>query len=164
MRSARFTVADFAAAVGERTPAPASGSATAVVGALAAALVELTARFSDEDEAVEEAVRLRGRLLELADEDAEAYAEFMRSRSDEARDRTIDVPLELAEAAFAVVPLAERLAREGNQTARGDAEAAADLARAAVRAATRLVEHNVDNPNDLRGARARELAAAVGRT
>jgi methenyltetrahydrofolate cyclohydrolase len=164
MRSARLTVADFVAAVGERTPAPASGSATAVAAALAAALVELTARFSDEDEAVEEAVRLRGRLLELADEDADAYAEFMRSRSAEARDRTIDVPLELAEAAFALVPLADRLAREGNQTARGDAEAAADLARAAVRAATRLVDHNVANPNDPRGARARELAAAVTET
>jgi methenyltetrahydrofolate cyclohydrolase len=161
MRSARLSLAEFVAAVGERTPAPASGSATAVAAALAAALVELTARFSDEDDAVEEAVRLRGRLLELADEDADAYAEFMRSRSDEARDRTIDVPLELAEAAFALVPLADRLAREGNQTARGDAEAGADLARAAVRAATRLVEHNLDNPNDPRGTRARQLAAAV---
>jgi formiminotetrahydrofolate cyclodeaminase len=164
MRSARLTVADFVAAVGERTPAPASGSATAVAAALAAALVELTARFSDEDDAVEEAVRLRGRLLELADEDADAYAEFMRSRSDEARNRTIDVPLELAEAAFALVPLADRLAREGNQTARGDAEAAGDIARAAVRAATSLVEHNLDNPNDPRGARARELAGALRRT
>jgi methenyltetrahydrofolate cyclohydrolase len=164
MRSARLTVADFVAAVGERTPAPASGSATAVAAALASALVELTARFSDEDDAVEEAVRLRGRLLELADEDADAYAEFMRSRSDEARNRTIDVPLELAEAAFALVPLADRLAREGNQTARGDAEAAGDIARAAVRAATSLVEHNLDNPNDPRGARARELAGALRRT
>ena len=164
MRSARLTLADFVAAVGERTPAPASGSATAVAAALAAALVELTARFSNDDEAVEEAVRLRERLLELADEDAEAYAEFMRSRSGEARDRTIDVPLELAESAFALVPLAERLAREGNPSVRGDAEAAADLARAAVRAAARLVEHNLDNPDDPRGTRARELAAAVDRT
>jgi formiminotetrahydrofolate cyclodeaminase len=153
-----LTLAEFAAAVGERTPAPASGSATAVAAALAAALVELTARFSDDEAARDEALRLRGELLALADADADAYAEFMRTRSDEARDRTIDVPLELAEAASAVAVLAERLEREGNPRLVGDAAAAAVLARAAVTSAARLVELNLDARDDPRGKRARELA------
>jgi methenyltetrahydrofolate cyclohydrolase len=155
---AGLSIAEFADAVGERTASPASGSATAVAAALAAALAELAARFSEDDQAVVEAVRLRDRLLALADEDAAAYAEFMRTRSDEARSRTIDVPLELAEKAAAVARLAERLVRTGNPNLVGDAEAAELLARAAVQAAARLVEHNIDREDDPRALRARELA------
>jgi formiminotetrahydrofolate cyclodeaminase len=153
-----LTIDEFAAAVGERTAAPASGSATAVAAALAAALVELTARFSDDEAARDEALRLRRELLALADADADAYAAYMRTRSDEARDRTIDVPLELAEAASAVTALAERLEREGNPRLVGDAAAAAELARAAVTSAARLVELNLGGRDDPRGRRARELA------
>jgi formiminotetrahydrofolate cyclodeaminase len=139
---AKQEIGAFAAALGEQTPAPASGSAIAVAAALAAALVELTARFSDDEESVGEAVRLRVRLLELADEDAEAYAVFMRTRSDEARRRTIEVPDELAEQAARVAQLGERLEREGNERLVGDAAAAVLLARAAADAAGRLVEIN----------------------
>jgi formiminotetrahydrofolate cyclodeaminase len=156
-----MTLDAFAAVVGERTPAPASGSATAVAAALAAALVELTARFSDDEAARDEALRLRGELLALADEDAAAYAAFMRTRSDEARDRTIDVPLALAEAAATVARLAERLEREGNPRLVGDAAAGAVLARAAVVTAARLVELNLGARDDARGERARALAAAA---
>ena len=45
-------VGEFLAALGERTPTPASGAATALTGALAAALTELAARFAGDDEAV----------------------------------------------------------------------------------------------------------------
>ena len=159
MPYAELTVGEFAAAVGERSPAPASGSATAVAAAFAAALAELTARFSDDERAVTESVRLRERLLALADEDAAAYTEFMRTRSDEARSRTVDVPLELAETAAAVVRLATRLEREGNPNLVGDAAAAVELGRAAVRVGARLVEINLGGSDDRRGARARELAA-----
>jgi formiminotetrahydrofolate cyclodeaminase len=155
-----LTIAEFADAVGERTSAPASGSATAVAAALAAALVELTARFSDDTRARDEAVRLRARLLALADEDAAAYTEFMATRSEEARSRTVDVPAELAEAAAAVARLGERLEREGNPRLVGDAAAAVELARAAVRVGARLVELNLDGREDRRGARTRELAEA----
>jgi formiminotetrahydrofolate cyclodeaminase len=156
---ADLTIREFAAAVGERTPAPASGSAVAVAAALAAALAELTARFSDDETAGAEAVRLRDRLLAVADEDAAAYTEFMRTRSDEARSRTVDVPLDLAETAAAVVRLAARLEREGNPNLVGDAAAAAELARAVVRVGARLVELNLRGAEDRRGERARTLAA-----
>jgi formiminotetrahydrofolate cyclodeaminase len=153
-----LSLAEFAAAVAERTPAPASGSATAVAAALAAALAELTARFSDDDSAVDEARSLRERLLALADEDAAAYSEFMRTRSAEARSWTVDVPLELARTAASVERLAERLEREGNPNLVGDAEAARLLARAAVAVGARLVELNVGASDDPRAAEARELA------
>src|SRR5215210_1549652 len=96
------TIAQFVAAVGDRSPAPASGSTVAVTAALAAALVELTARFSDDMEALGAAVRQRERLLALADEDADAYAEFVRTKSEAARALTIAVPQEIADRAAAV--------------------------------------------------------------
>jgi formiminotetrahydrofolate cyclodeaminase len=159
MPFADLSVGDFAAALGERSPTPASGAATAVTAALAAALAELTARFSGDEPSADEAVRLRERLLALADEDAAAYAELMETRSDAARERTIDVPLDIAEHAADVVRLAERTRASARGSVAGDAEVAALIARAAVAAAARLVEMNLRGRDDPRAHRARELPA-----
>jgi|SRR5215208_1454059 len=142
MSYAQISLAQFAAAVGDRTPGPAGGSALAVTAALAAALAELTARLSDDEAGAAEAVHLRDRLFELADEDARVYAEFMRTKSDEARSRTIEVPQEIADRAATIARLAQRLEREGNPRLEGDATAARLLARAAEEGAARLVELN----------------------
>src|SRR5258708_35119431 len=75
-------VGEFLAALGARTPAPASGSAAALTGALAAALAELAGRFAGDGDAVERAQKLGARLVELADEDAATYTAFM-ARTDE---------------------------------------------------------------------------------
>ena len=79
-------VGEFLAALGERTPTPASGAATALTGALAAALTELAARFAEDDDAVMRAKAHVMRLLQLADEDAAAYTAFMMNGS-----RPVDV-------------------------------------------------------------------------
>jgi len=147
-------------ALGARTPAPASGSGAAVTGAIGAALAELAARFSDEREAASRLVELRTRLVELGDEDAEAYTAFMRTKSAEDRDRTIDVPLEIAETASEVASLARVLVEGGNPRLAGDAEAGFELAAAAARVGARLVEINLDGADDPRITRAR--AASVG--
>jgi len=82
------------------------------------------------------------RLAELADEDAEAYEAFMASRSDEARARIIAVPEEIAAAADEVAALADHVKSQLRSSVVGDAEAAAELARAAARVARRLAELN----------------------
>jgi methenyltetrahydrofolate cyclohydrolase len=157
VRFGNLPLGEFAAALGERSPAPASGAAAAVTGALAAALAELTARFADDEPSFTEAVRLRGRLLALADEDAEAYTAFMDSRSDEARERTIDVPLEIAERAADVAQLGSGLVSAASGSVAGDAEVAVLLARAAVDAAARLVELNLRGRDDPRAGLAQAL-------
>jgi formiminotetrahydrofolate cyclodeaminase len=136
------SVGEFLAALGERTPAPASGAATALTAALAAALVELAGRFAGDEEAVVRAKALWSRLSELADEDAAAYTAFMADRSEANRERIIAVPLEIAECAEEAADLAERVRAQLRTAVVGDAEAGRELARAASRIARRLAELN----------------------
>ena len=135
-------IGEFLVALGERTPAPASGAAAALTGAFAASLVELAARFAVDEAAVTRAKVLSTRLTQLADEDAAAYAEFMETRSEEARRRTIDVPEEIAANADEVERLAGQVGAQLTSSVAGDAEAAGELARAAARVARRLAELN----------------------
>jgi formiminotetrahydrofolate cyclodeaminase len=135
-------VGEFLAALGERTPTPASGAATALTPALAAALVELAGRFAGDEEAVVRAKALWSRLAELADEDAAAYSAFMVDRSEANRERIIAVPLEIAECAEEAAELAERVRTQLRTAVVGDAEAARELARTASRVARRLAELN----------------------
>jgi formiminotetrahydrofolate cyclodeaminase len=135
-------VGEFLAALGERTPTPASGAATALTGALAAALTELAGRFAGDEEAVIGAKALVTQLVELADEDAEAYTAFMAERSDETRARIIQVPQQIALHADEVAELAEHVRAQLTSSVAGDAEAAVELARAAARVARRLAELN----------------------
>jgi methenyltetrahydrofolate cyclohydrolase len=135
-------VGEFLAALGERTPTPASGAATALTGALAAGLAELAARFAGDEEAVIGAKALVTQLVELADDDADAYTAFMAERSDETRARIIEVPQQIALLADEVAELAERVRAQLTSSVAGDAEAAIELARAAARVARRLAELN----------------------
>jgi formiminotetrahydrofolate cyclodeaminase len=135
-------VGEFLAALGERTPTPASGAATALTAALAAALVELAGRFAGDDAAVVRAKALWSRLAELADEDAAAYEAFMAERTAARRQRIIDVPDEIAVCADEVAELADHVRAQLRSSVVGDAEAAAELARAAARVARRLAELN----------------------
>jgi formiminotetrahydrofolate cyclodeaminase len=135
-------VGELLAALGERTPTPASGAATALTGALAAALTELAGRFAGDEEAVIGAKALVTQLVELADDDAEAYTAFMAERSDETRARIIQVPQQIALHADEVAELAEHVRAQLTSSVAGDAEAAAELARAAARVARRLAELN----------------------
>jgi formiminotetrahydrofolate cyclodeaminase len=138
----RMTVAELLDALGERSPSPASGAAIAVTGALAAAVAELAARFADDEESVTRAQALRNRLIVLADDDADAYQEFMDTRSEDARSRTVDVPLAMAQAAVEVAQLARALEARLSKAVAGDAIAAEILAAGVVEASARLVAIN----------------------
>ena len=142
MALSELRVGELLAALGERTPTPASGAATALTGALAAALVELAARFADDEQAIARAQALGSRLAQLADDDAEAYTAFLADRSDATRARIIAVPEEIATCADEVGELAERVRAQLRTSVAGDAEAGAELARAAARVGRRLAELN----------------------
>jgi methenyltetrahydrofolate cyclohydrolase len=179
---AEKSVSELCDTVAAETSAPGGGSVAAIAGALAASLVAMGARFSDQWEdapgAVAQAEALRARLLPLADEDANAYENFLLARrmsrdvEPEVRDaaigdalsRAADVPLAIAEAAHDVASLAADLAERGNPNLRGDAATAALLAEAATRATANLVEINLaTREGDERIARARDLVETTRR-
>ena len=144
----------------ERTPAPGGGSAAAWCGALGAALTEMAAKFAQDDEAASRASALREQLLGAGEADMRAYEpvlDAMRLPADDpARDERLaralsaacETPLAVARAAAEVAELAAAVAARGKASVRGDALAGAVLAEAAVRAAARLVEINLDGRGD----------------
>jgi methenyltetrahydrofolate cyclohydrolase len=143
MGYAARTIDQFLQELGSATPAPAGGTATALAAAFGAALVELAAGVSQDAEALSHARVLRAELVRIADEDSEVYAAFLRTRSASDRARTIEVPDALRRAAEQLAALGDDLATHCKESVRGDALAGAELARAAVRNATRLVEINL---------------------
>ena len=136
------TIGGFLAALGARTPAPASGAATALTAGLAAGLVELVARFAGDDAVAKRANALSARLVQLADDDVEAYTAFMAERTAETRRRIIEVPDEIAAGADEIAELAATVRQAVSPSVAGDADAAAELARAAASVARRLASLN----------------------
>jgi formiminotetrahydrofolate cyclodeaminase len=137
--------------------APGAGSTAAIVGAAAAALVEMAARASrDEwDEAggaVAQAQALRSRLEPLVQDDADALEEALSRLGEErsgdealgeALGRAALVPLRITEASADVAELAAEVADKVRADVRPDASAAALLAEAAARTGAALVEANL---------------------
>lgn len=160
------TLERFLERLASTDPAPGGGGSVAVATAMAAALVEMAAGLSTDQvaEAADigaQAGHIRRRALTLADEDAAAYTRVLdafRRRGERSTDADPDagrwqihealegataVPLEVAGLAADVAGLGDRLVAGGNPNLEGDAAAAVHLARAAARAAARLVELNV---------------------
>jgi len=135
-------VDELLAAIGAKTPSPASGAAAALTGALAAALAQLAAQFAGDDADAARARELAGELVRLGDEDAAAYEAFMADRNERTRAEIVRVPEEIAIRADEVVALATRAADRLSSSVVGDAETAAELARAAARVARGLARFN----------------------
>lgn len=163
-------------AISESKPTPGGGSASALTGASAAALVAMVAGITlgnDEYADVrEEMQRMRDRALLLRDElngliktDAEAFGRYMDAKrmpaesEDDAEKRrqamseaamvATETPLEIMRRCLTVLELASRLARRGSRAAATDAAVAAQLAGAAVRAAWSNVRVNLPAVKDL---------------
>ena len=172
-----LTVDEWLDALAAADPVPGGGSAAALTAATAAALVAMAARLSpDWPEAggvTAQALRLRTRLGELAQRDAEVYAESLTALAaksaepDERRDfalgsallRAAEIPLAIAETASDAALLAVSAAEHVQLELQPDAQAAASLAAAAAEAAARLVEVNLTTTaGDARVHRARRAA------
>jgi len=137
-----LNVDELLVAIGERTPAPASGAATALTAALAAALAELSARYAGNEDDAARAHALAAELVQLGDADAAAYSAYMANRNEETRAEIVRVPEEIARLADEAVALALRASDELGPAVAGDARASAELGRAAAAVARGLAELN----------------------
>jgi formiminotetrahydrofolate cyclodeaminase len=163
---ARRTLAELLDDVAAETPAPGGGASAAWATGLAAALVEMAARFTlareehadrheRAGEVAERAAKLRFRALELADQELHAYEPVLEAfklpgddpmraqRIEGALSAAAEPPLAIARAAAEASELAAELAATGNRSLEGDALAGVFLAEAACRAAGRLVTINL---------------------
>ena len=188
-----LSVGAFSAEAAADSPAPGGGSAAAVSGSLAAALVAMVCRLSlgRDDLAVSEeelqatlaaAERLRGRFLELVDEDTAAFNAVMdavrmpkagepqrSARSAALAQATLAaaaVPQETLTASAQILTLAGALVGRANPAAASDLGVAVELARAAAEGALLNVAINLgalppgDEVAELRMASAREIDVA----
>jgi formiminotetrahydrofolate cyclodeaminase len=175
---------EFLDALAAGEPAPGGGSAAALAVAMAAALARSVARQSrdvwpDAGGVIAQAEALGRRVAPLADRDARAYEEALRTIAERgaiaagARDaklaevlgRAAEAPLEIGQAAADAAELAAEAAEHGAPDVRADAVAGALLAEGAARIAATLVRINLGPArNDPRvgAARALEARAAAG--
>jgi formiminotetrahydrofolate cyclodeaminase len=135
-------VTELLAAIGQRTPEPASGAATALTAALAAALAELSARYAGDEDDAALARALAAELLRLGDADTAAYGAFMANRNEETRAEIMRIPEEIARLADEAVVIAQRATDKLSPSVGGDAYAAAELGRTAAAVARGLAELN----------------------
>jgi hypothetical protein len=125
----------------EETPL-AAGPAIARTIELAAGLAVVTACVAGRADLAQRAQAMAEQAAPLAAADAEAYQDFLRTRSDEARERTIDLPLRMAYLAADAAEIAAEAAAAAEGPVGGDAKVGTLLAEAAARAAALLVRVN----------------------
>jgi len=165
-----LTLGDFAERLASPEPVPGGGSASAVAAALGASLVAMVATLSQgrtkyadhaalNEAAAPAARRLADELLELADEDARAYAacafalklpreafadkEYRDQQVRETARVAAEVPLRCLEKCRDALTLAETLAGRSNVNAASDLRVAALLLQAAGHGAAENVLVNI---------------------
>jgi len=182
----RQSVEEFAARLAAGTPTPGGGSAAALAGGLAAALVQMVCDLTIGKEAYraheaplramrERAEALRRDLLGLVDRDAQAYdlvvearrrprtTEAEKAARQEALNRAnllaTEVPLLTVEACAEILSLAAEVAAKGNRNAASDVATAAGLAHAGLMGGVMNVKSNLGGIADQE--RAAEAAERV---
>ncbi len=170
MKLSEMKISEFVEDLSSDSPAPGGGSVAALSASLGAALVSMVSaltvgkekyrdNWEDMEKAGKEARELQARLLELMEEDTQAFNAFMaalklpkdteeqkahrKEAIQEATKGAIDVPLKTLEACRDVAALAETACKKGNQNAVSDAGTAAIMAQAAGKAAAYNVKINL---------------------
>jgi glutamate formiminotransferase/formiminotetrahydrofolate cyclodeaminase len=174
-RYADLTLAQFEEQLASAAPVPGGGSASAIAGSMAASLLAMVSRLSTvrpkyadfaptHAQALAVAEGARPRLIQLADEDATAFAAFAAARkmpretefeqqqrqaaTEAAARQASDIPLAVVRESLAVLVAVEAMAGRSNLNASSDLEVAARLAGAAARGAAANVMINLPSVGD----------------
>ncbi|MCA9405025.1 MAG: cyclodeaminase/cyclohydrolase family protein [Candidatus Omnitrophica bacterium] len=153
------TLQEYLDVLSKKVPAPGGGSAAALTGAAGAALLSMAANYSlgkGSSKRVETALKknlersekIRKRLVELIDLDAEAYLALVAARKKSEKEKQAAlkkaraVPKEIAKQCYNAVQLAPLLVKEGNPYLISDVQSACEMLKAAFQAAMANVEAN----------------------
>ena len=170
-----LSVEEFAAVTASDAPAPGGGSVSALAGALGAALAEMVANLTVgkakyaevEDEMKElsaKGAEIRSELIAGIQKDTESFTMYMNALgmpkdTDEQKavrreamqnglKEAAKVPLEVAETAAKIFPIAEAVVKRGNTNAVTDGLVASMMARTAVIGALFNVKINLGSIKD----------------
>lgn len=162
---------DFAAALAAKTPVPGGGGASALVGALGAALGSMTANFTvgkkkyaaveaDVQRLLDEADALRARFLELVDADAEAFQPLSKAYAipkddpgkeavmEECLRRAATVPMEILRLSCKAIDLHRELEQKGSALMQADVGTGVVFCRSALYGAWLNVKVNTKSMGD----------------
>jgi formiminotetrahydrofolate cyclodeaminase len=165
------TLGEFADALASRRPVPGGGGAAAYVGALAAALCSMVGEYTlgkkryacyEEDirEMLAAAETMRHRLVQLVDEDAEAFyplsQAYALSKDDPSRDEVLEratkhaimAPYEMMHQLCDLIELLEEMGTKGSRMLLSVVGSGALLARGALEAASLNVFVNTRSMTD----------------
>ncbi|PIE98517.1 MAG: formiminotransferase-cyclodeaminase [Treponema sp.] len=179
MKLIDFKVKDFMLETASSSPAPGGGSISALAGSLAGALAQMVIRLTTGKKAfkvLSENVQtefesklsvldeLSNRLLELIDEDTDAFNSFMqalkmpketdaekKARSEAMQEATVlamNIPLKTARCCEQVLEVLPLIAEHGNKNAASDAGVASLMARAGLEGAVMNVKINLSGIED----------------
>ncbi len=170
-----LSVSQFVEETASKASVPGGGSVSALVGALGAALMEMVAnltigkeKYADVQEEMkalsERGAKLHEELMEGIKKDSESFNGYMSAlklpkntkEEQELRSKALQqglkeaaqAPLEIAEAAAKIFPMAEAVIQNGNRMAVSDGLTAAMLARTAVIGALFNVKINLSSIKD----------------
>ena len=154
------TLTQYLGKLSAREPIPGGGSAAAVAGAMGAALISMSARYSlgkgkpaDVEKRINDIIvqadAVRTQLVEFAGKDAQAYLDLTSARKsgdkglhDRARAEAARVPRDIIELCRACLKLAPYLHQEGNPYLLSDVKAAEAFLNAGIQAASYMQEAN----------------------
>jgi len=153
------TVKEYLEQLSLKVPVPGGGSAAALCGALGAALISMVANYSlgkNKSKSVDNKIKnilkqnekLRKRLIELIDLDAQAYLSVVKTRKaapsirEKALKRASRVPQETCRLCYAALLLTPFLVKKGNRYLLSDVEVAIAMLAAAYNSALANVEAN----------------------
>jgi len=150
----------FLSDLASKKPAPGGGSASALAGTMAAALVNKICVFTIGKEKYKEneqkfkkfnkrTSKLQKELLQLVKEDEKAYLNVVKTKgSQKTIKKAAEVPMATAQKSLEVLKMACYLSEHGNQNLRSDAFCAIELATAAVYGALENVRVNLPHIRD----------------
>ena len=166
---------DFANVTSSESPAPGGGSISAYCGALAASLAVMVANLSahkrgwdDKWEFFsnigEEGMKIQSQLIDLVDEDTEAFNSIMNAYSlpkdneqekqirnnhiQNATKNAIEVPFKIMEASFKSIDIIKKMASRGNPNSITDVGVAMHCAKAAINGGFLNVRINCNDLDD----------------
>ncbi|MGA1819436.1 MAG: glutamate formimidoyltransferase [Thermoplasmatota archaeon] len=172
---ASMTLKGFLGELSSDSPAPGGGSVAALSGSLGAALMEMVCNLTVGKKKYEEVwgemkgrikefSSLRARLLELVDEDANAFNDVMaafklpKDTDEEKAERSnaiqtgykkaIATPLETAEVCLKVLEIGVSVARKGNKNSISDVGVGADMAGTGLDGAIMNIKINLGSIKD----------------